>query len=379
MQGATVADLDFDPIELLTKLVTIETPTGDTTQSAKIAQLLKSEFTRIGGTVKLIDTAMGTSLVADFAGLGKPFVLLGHTDTVWPLGTLAEKVPLRISPEKISGPGVYDMKAGIVVMLTALARLRETAHQAVRVVLVCDEEVGSPTTKELLLETCAGAKAVLGFESPHPDGALKVGRRGSVRMRLSTQGRAAHAALDPENGVNAIDELVDQLLRVREITADPAVQPVLCNVGQISGGERANVVADEASTEIGLRFFDSASEEQVLDALTHLEPTHDEAEVAVEILSRRPTWEPGKKEHALLDRISSAADRVGQEIECAPAAGAGDTNFTGAAGFPSADGFGPRGAGAHAVHEHILVESLWERIDLITALLRAAPQVDNKQ
>ncbi|WP_244631947.1 M20/M25/M40 family metallo-hydrolase [Microbacterium sp. Se63.02b] len=293
-------------------------------------------------------TAAGVDLVIDVPGTGAPVLLIGHTDTVWPLGTLEGDVPWSVDGDVVRGPGAYDMKAGIVVMLEALRALQPLPldrRRAVRVVLVADEEIGSPESGPLLAERAHGAAAAIGFESPHPDGALKVGRRGSARVRLTVTGRAAHAALDPEHGISAVDELVDQLLRIREIVSDPGLPgPVLSNVGTIAGGARTNVVPAHAAAEIGLRFTDPATEAAVLRALSALTPVRDGAIVAVDVLSARPAWQASPDDAALLDRIAAVGDGLGQRITGRPAAGAGDTNLLGALGLPTVDGFGPAAA-----------------------------------
>lgn len=373
---------DRPELELLRRLVESESPSFDAEASERVADVIEAAFDGIGARVRRVRTDAGANLVIEAAGEAgasgggtgetAPLLLLGHTDTVWPVGALESAVPWRHEGDVIAGPGVYDMKSGIVVMHAALSRIAGGAHRAVRIVLTCDEEVGSPTTQSLLRESAEGATAVLGFESPHPDGALKLGRRGSSRVRISVEGRAAHAALDPERGVSAIDELVDQLLRVREIVStDDLPSPVLCNVGAIGGGGRTNVVPDRAVAELGLRFVDPVAERRVLDALRGLPALRDGAAVAVEILSRRPAWLPSTGDRALLERIRTAARAVGQSVDGAPASGAGDTNLLGSLGIPTLDGFGPRGGGAHAESEHIRVSSLFERIELLAAVLTA--------
>lgn len=366
-------DSSDDIIALVRELVLVETPSRDTVASARIADILSRRFAEVGGAVQRVDTAAGTDLVIDVPGSGDPVLLIGHTDTVWPVGTLDGDVPWSTEGDVVRGPGAYDMKAGIVVMLEALRSLQPLPlprRRAVRVILVSDEEVGSPVSGPLLAERAQGVAAAIGFESPHPDGALKVGRRGSARVRLGVTGRAAHAALDPERGVSAVDELVDQLVRVREIVSAPDLPgPVLCNVGIISGGARTNVVPAQAQAEIGLRFADPVTEDTVLRALRALPPHRDGAVVSAEVLSARPAWQASAQDDALLEGIAAAGRPLGQSISGRPAAGAGDTNLLGALGVPTVDGFGPRGGGAHAVDEHFLRSSLRERVALLRAVL----------
>lgn len=365
--------VDDPVVNFLRTLVEIESPSLDAEASERIATPLSERLAAIGGTVRRIRTDAGTSLVADFGAGPDPLLLVGHTDTVWPRGTLDGAVPWSHDGTVIRGPGAYDMKSGIVVMCEALERLGGAPALPVRVILTCDEEVGSPTTARLIRQEAAGARAAIGFESPHPDGALKVGRRGSTRLAIRAIGRPAHAALDPELGISAIDELVDQLLRVRATVEDPGLsEPVLCNVGTVSGGTRANVVPERAEAEVGLRFVDGESETEVLTALHALTPIRSGARLEVETLSSRPAWRATSADAALVATVAAAAAQVNQRIEGRPAAGAGDTNLLGSLGLPTVDGFGPRGGGAHAVEEHVIAESLHERIALLAAVLSTA-------
>lgn len=354
----------------LRQLVEVESPSFDAPASERIAALISARLSALGGEVRVVRTEAGANLIADFPGEGDPVLLVGHTDTVWPVGTLESELPWSEEDGIIRGPGVYDMKSGIVVMCAALEQLRDRATSAVRIVLVCDEEVGSPTTRDLLTEQAAGCRSAIGFESPHPDGALKVGRRGSTRVALRITGRSSHAALDPDSGISAIDELVDQLGRVRSITNDPALpSPVLCNVGTVSGGGRANVVAEQSEAEIGLRFIDSDSETTVLTALRALSPIREGASLAIETLSSRPAWQASEADLEFAERIATAGVELDRRVAHRPAAGAGDTNLIGALGIPTVDGFGPLGGGAHALSEHIVATTLRQRADLLVAVL----------
>ena len=210
------------------------------------------------------------------------------------------------------------------------------------------------------------ARAVLGLEPPHPGGDLKTGRRGSTRARIEVTGVEAHAALDPDAGANAIDELVDQLIAVRSLAAS---RPVLLNTGTIAGGGRTNVVAGRAHADLGLRFVDPDDEQAVLGALAELRPVRDKARVTSRLLSHRPTWRPGRAGDELLDRIRAVAAGIGQRLDGRPADGAADTNTTGALGRPTVDGLAPRGGGAHARTEWVSVSGIAERTALLTALL----------
>lgn len=370
----TKVTADTSEFDFLHTLVDIESPSFDRERSAQVATPIAERLRSIGGSVRLIETDAGTNLIADFPGEGQPLLLVGHTDTVWPVGTLDGDLPWLRRDDTITGPGIYDMKSGIVVMCGALERLGGKPASAVRIILTCDEEVGSPTSQAFIREQVADARAAIGFESPHPDGALKVGRRGSTRIMLRIFGRSAHAALNPELGASAIDELIDQLITIRKLTEDPTLAtPVLCNVGTISGGRLANVVPDEASAEIGLRFIDSETETRVLSAIHDLPTVRDNTHIEIETLSSRPAWGASAGDQALLARINDAGERISQHVEGRPAAGAGDTNLIGSLGLPTVDGFGPLGGGAHALTEHIVAASLHERIELLATFLGSEP------
>ncbi|WP_053203558.1 M20/M25/M40 family metallo-hydrolase [Jiangella muralis] len=372
--NGTAPDLDA-LLARLERYVRLESPTGDAARLDALGEVLLARHRELGATVRRVPAPAGDHLVMEHPGRGPqagaaPVLFLGHHDTVWPAGHVDGPMPWRVADGVAHGPGAYDMKSGLVVMEAALelARSGGAGHPPVRVVVVADEEIGSPTAGALVAEAARDAVAALGFESPHPDGSLKAGRRGSTRLRLAVEGVEAHAALDPDAGVSAVDELVDQLILVRSIVRH-APGDVLCNVGTVAGGGRTNVVPAAAHADLGLRFADAESERVVLDGLTSLRPIRAGAAVTAEVLSRRPTWVPDETTAGLLGTVRRAAASIGQRVDGAPAAGGADTNTTGSLGVPTLDGFGPLGAGAHAVHEQVVVASLAQRAELVAAVL----------
>lgn len=346
-----------------------ESPSGDAGALAACADLIAAGHEEIGGRVERVPGPAGDHLVTTWGSADGPHVLLiGHYDTVWPVGRLAT-MPYVDDGERIAGPGVFDMKGGLVVIeaaLRTLAQLGLSPARQVRLVVVADEEVGSPDSRRVIEQHAQGAVAALGFESPHPRGVLKTGRRGSSRIRIQVTGREAHAAIDPGKGVSAIDELLDQLVAMRAVI--PNNGTTLSNIGKLHGGTRSNVVAGEAHAEVGLRFTDPVVERAVLDELLALRPKREGAKVEVTLLSNRPAW-AAPDPNPLLDRVVAAGEWLGQHVAGRPAPGAGDTNLTGALGVPTLDGFGPLGRGAHAADESIIVSSLVDRIALVAALL----------
>ncbi|TDW54918.1 M20/M25/M40 family metallo-hydrolase [Kribbella pratensis] len=357
-------------IERLQEYVGAETPTGDAAALNAFADRLAERYAELGATVRRVPAPTGDHLVADFPGRGPqadeaPLLFLGHHDTVWPIGQLADAMPWREADGVIHGPGVFDMKGGLVILETALEQVHD--RRPVRVVVVADEEIGSPSARELVTAESAGVYAAFGLEPPHPNGDLKTSRWGSTRVRIEITGREAHAALDPDSGISAIDELVDQLIAVRSIVAQ--YDEVLCNVGTITGGGRTNVVPGFASADIGFRFVDPSTEQAVLKAVAELQPVRAEAQLNVRVMSNRPAWQPSPATDKLLAKVIEAGRSVGQEIGGAAASGAADTNLTGWLGVPTLDGLGPVGKGAHAVHEQVIAASLGERVALVAAIL----------
>ena len=211
-----------------------------------------------------------------------------------------------------------------------------------------------------------GAAAIVGLEPPHPDGSLKNGRRGVARVHVRVGGRESHAGLDPKKGVSAVDELVDQLLALRQTM--PTTGDAGYNVGAIKGGTRANVVAGSAEAEIGLRFWATSTEQAMYKALSSLAPVRDGATVEWDVLSQRPAWPVGENA-SLVNHVLAVAARLGDQFQARPADGAGDTNITGALGIPTVDGLGPRGRGAHAYGEAVEMASILDRAALLAALM----------
>jgi len=341
-----------DLTELLRLLVEHESPTGST---ATLRDVLVRLLREAGAEA----TTDGEHIVATVGAGAGHVLVLGHFDTVWPLGRLAA-APFTVTKDEATGPGVFDMKGGLVALLHALNRLRGKAlPHPVRIVLTADEEIGSPDGGRLVEQRATGAVAVYALEPPLANGTLKVGRRGVARIRLTVRGREAHAGLDASNGVSAIDELIDQVAALRR----PNV-----NVGTIAGGTRANVVAGRATAELGLRFATPTEEAALFARLDALTPIRDGAIIQVETLSRRPAWEPSASAD-LAGRVRAAAQELGETIGAAISPGAGDANLTGARGIPTVDGLGPRGHGAHAPDETVEVPSIKARADLLAYLL----------
>jgi glutamate carboxypeptidase len=288
-------------------------------------------------------------------------LLLGHLDTVWPRGTLA-RLPFRLDDGRAYGPGTHDMKGGLVVLLEALRRA-ETRH-ALRIVVNADEEIGSPGSRTLLEKAASGALAAFVVEAPGQRGQLKTARKGIGRFTLTVRGRAAHAAT-PAEGVSAIEELAHQLLHLQSLAADG----ITVNVGVVSGGTRENVVAAGAEALFDVRVPTLADRDRIDAALHELRPVLEGAELELTGGWTRPPLERSPGAARLFAAAHEHGRELGLELEEASAPGGSDGNLVGHL-VPVLDGLGAEGGGAHADDEHVLVDSLEVRAELLARILR---------
>ncbi len=344
-------------IDLLRDLVELESPTGDV---AAMRDRMADELRALGADVALD----GEHVRADFPGAGAPLVLLGHVDTVWPRGTLA-RMPWRLENGRAYGPGVFDMKAGLVVMVEAI-RLARTAR-ALRVLLTADEEIGSPTAGDAIARVAEGAGAAFVCEPPTAKGNLKTARKGLGRFKLTITGRSAHAG-DPTDGASAIQELARLTLRLHALTDMDSGCSV--NVGVVAGGTRENDVAAEATAWIDVRVPTLAERDRLDELLRTLEPETPGTRIAVEGGWTRPPLERSEGSTVLFEQARAHGRQLGLELRETAAPGGSDGNLIGALGVPVLDGLGAVGAGSHADDEHVLVESLPIRAQLLAAILR---------
>ena len=296
-------------------------------------------------------------------------LVLGHYDTVYPTGTLA-KMPFRISAGKAYGPGTFDMKAGIVQALFALEAIRElqTPLQKRLVFLwTSDEEIGSESSRKLIEEEARRSDAVFVLEpSLGPHGLLKTSRKGVGEAELIVHGRASHAGLAPEKGVNAVHELATQIARLEKW--NDLRRGVTINADIVSGGSRANVIADRAQATLDLRAWRHADMRALEKRLHSLKPIHRGAKLEIHGGFDRPPLER-KHSAALFARAKAIARELGFPLGEAAAGGGSDGNFTAALCIPTLDGLGAVGDGAHATHEHVLIHSMPQRAALLASLL----------
>ncbi len=333
------------------------------------ATLLEQRVTEIGGRVQRHVTEAGTHLEARFGPDGaRPVLVLAHYDTVWPRGTALSR-PFSLADGVIAGPGVSDMRGGLVAAVTAIEALSALGAltRPVVLLLTADEESGSVTSEDLIVRIGRDAAAVLVPEPPLPDGGLKTKRKGVLTYRLSVTGRSSHAGLDPERGVSAVHELFDVAQASRAL-ANPR-EGTTVNVGVVGGGTHANVVAADAWADIDVRVANAAEHQRVEAWFSSLVPTAPGAEVSVELRHVRPPMERTQAIGAAASRAKEFAQLLGLELTDGAAGGGSDSNFLAQYDVPIVDGLGPQGGGAHAVDEHIVLESLLERVALIALLV----------
>ena len=361
-------------LSLLRHMVEIESPSDDKAAVDRMGVFLGQVFERLGGKVTFYpQQAAGNHLKAEFAGgaSGKPALLLGHFDTVWQMGTLA-KMPFRMQDGRAYGPGVYDMKAGITMMIFALRALKAAgvAHRPVTILLDTDEEVGSTTGRPVVEATARECEAVLVLEpSQGPQGHLKTSRKGVGDITVRVRGRASHSGVDFEKGRSAIVELARQLLEIVKFT--DVGRGITVNPGVIQGGTRSNVIAAEAWTEVDLRIARAADAAWLEQKFAALKPFDPDCSIELSGGINRPPMERTEGTVRLFGIAREIATTMGMPLEESSTGGGSDGNFTSALGVPTLDGLGAVGEGAHAANESVVVEELFARTALLAGVIQS--------
>jgi glutamate carboxypeptidase len=358
-------------LEDLRAFVERETPSTDKVLLDGFAEFLAGYAASLGGRAEVLPVNVSGNHVRARWGEDNgepPILLLGHYDTVWPAGTL-EVMPFEVREGIATGPGVFDMKCGLVQGFWAVRALREVAGVERPVVFLCnsDEEVGSPNSRTFIEEEALRAATVLVLE-PSLNGALKTARKGVGRYTIRVTGRPSHAGLDPEGGISAIEEmarLIPELHRHTNLETGTTV-----NVGVVSGGTRYNVIAAEASAEVDVRTVTRAEADRMAEVISNLQAHHPEAEITVEGGMIWPPMERTEKTAELFGRARRLAAEIGFELEEGLAGGASDGCFCADLGAPVLDGLGAVGGGAHATDEHVEVASMPLRAALVTRLMQ---------
>ena len=361
-------------LALTCALVETESPSGDKDGSSAVVSLLANaagSINAVSSVERITSEEFGEHLrIKAFTDNNSPpIVILGHTDTVHPRGAIKER-PWRTEGNRIYGPGIFDMKANCALaleVLLACEAAESRPRSPITVLLTCDEETGSLSGRGLVEAESKDARAVLVLEPPASGGRVKTARKGTGMFTLEVQGRAAHAGLDPEKGVSAVLELARQTLALSEPN-DPATGTTV-TVTVVRGGTHSNVVPAEARAEIDLRFTSASEGVRVESAIRNLKPIDTRAQLVVNGGINRPPLERTEGVAALYEHARTIAGLMDFELGEASVGGASDGNFVGALGVPVLDGLGIEGDGAHADHEHIVVDGISIRGALIAALI----------
>ncbi len=378
--------IDFTPhlpamLDLLGQLVETESPSHDKAAVDRVGAIVAAEAHRLGADVEVIPNVQtGDHIIAKFpphlAGRGagvegkKPILTLCHMDTVFPLGTLAN-MPFYSRDDKTYGPGVLDMKGGIVITLFAIAALKESGQltRPITCLFTSDEEIGSGTSRAHIERLARDAELVLVLESGLVDGSLKTWRKGVGDFVVRVKGRAAHSGGEHEKGRNAIEEMAHQVIAIQKLTDYSKGTTV--NVGVIHGGIAENVVPDSVEARGDIRILIPEEAERILAALKALKPVTPDTSVEVSGELNRPPMPNDALMQATFARAKTIAAAIGMDLKAGSSGGGSDANFVAPLGVPVLDGLGTIGADYHSEREWIFTNSLAERAALAAALMRA--------
>jgi glutamate carboxypeptidase len=365
-------------VRLLEKFVRCESPSFDKAAVDRFGVIVAAELRRRAARVEILRQAKrGNHIRAEWAdggGRAGQIMVLGHLDTVYPLGTIA-KMPFRLSGTRAFGPGSFDMKGGLVQALFAVDALRNRGAQLPKRVVFLwnsDEEIGSDSSRRAIEREARRSDAVLVLEPAFgPEGRLKTARKGVGTAEIIVTGRSAHAGIDPEKGVNAVHELalqIAQLIKLNDRGRGITVQATV-----IRGGTVSNVVADEARAEVDIRYSRGSDSGALEQKIRRLRPILPGARVEVRGGINRPPLERTKAVGDLFGRAQSIMRQMGLALNETATGGGSDGNLTAALGVPTLDGVGAVGDGAHSPREHIVIRRLPERAALLAALLTTLP------
>ena len=362
-------------VELLTTLVNYETPTSDKAAVDKLGEFMQRQFQALGASsvTRLPQTEVGDFLLAKWHedAPGKPILFLIHIDTVWPLGTLANR-PVTIDEQgRLFGPGAIDMKGGITIVLTAIRGLRELGQMPERpiwVLMTSDEEVGSIHSHAVIEEVAAQCGLVLVMEPATPEEALKTWRKGIASYTIYVEGRASHAGNAPEQGINAIVEMAQQALDLNAMNDLKNGTSVALTT--VKGGIASNVIPPSAEGQIDVRVLSARAYDDINEKIMSLQPHVPGAKVRVEQHHARGPMERNELMIKTFAQCKAIGEKIGLAVREDGSGGASDGNFTAYMGVPTLDGLGPQGRGLHAEDEQVVVNSLPRRAALIAGMLR---------
>jgi glutamate carboxypeptidase len=379
---------EAEMLRLLGRFVRCESPSGDKAAVDRFGAMVAREWSRRGAKVKILRQRLrGDHLRVEMAAEPKrdfrrrdgsadrdygQILVLGHLDTVYPIGTIA-KMPFRVRGGRAWGPGTFDMKGGLVMALAAVDALRAVeVRPRKRVVFLwtSDEEVGSETSRRVIESEARRSDAVMVLEPAlGREGRLKTERKGVGGAEIIVTGRAAHAGIEPEKGVNAVHELALQIARLMKM--NDRARGITVQATVVEGGTAANVVPERARAAVDIRFARVADAGRIERELRGLRPILRGARVEVRVGGMRPPLERSAGVRELFGVARGLMREVGLSLGEAATGGGSDGNFTGALGVPTLDGLGAVGDGAHSLREHVVVREMGVRAALIAGLLAA--------
>ncbi len=353
-------------------LVEQESMSRDAEATRRIAENLAQRLAGMGLAVDMFnDPRYGSTLRARHScEKDEPSLLVvGHLDTVWPLGTLAAR-PFRVDEGRAFGPGIFDMKSGVAIAthaLDAIIRLGRSVKRSVVLLMTCDEETGSHFSREIIESEARQARAALVLEPPIPGGTIKTARKGVGEFELVIKGRPAHAGNDPRAGISAITELAHQIIAINRMS--DYERGTTLNVGTVHGGVLSNVIAAEARASVDMRYRTLEEGNRITEAMASLTPVLEGARLEVRGGINRPPLVRTPEIGALFEHARTLASELGFELKEGSVGGGSDGNFIAALGVPVLDGLGVDGAGAHAEHEHIIIDDIPRRAALLARLI----------
>ena len=359
-----------DMLEFLTAMVERESITRDKTKVDVLVDLMEAQLDSLGAdsVTRIPQEEVGDFLHATWnsAAPGKPYLFLVHIDTVHPIDSL-ESMPIKIENGRFYGPGALDMKAGVVIVLEAIKALverEELPDRPIHLLMTTDEEIGSPYSEVLIKQLAAGCELVLVTEPATQEGEIKTWRKGGGKYELLIEGRASHAGIAPQEGINAIIEFAQQALEINRL--NDLKYGTSVSVTLVNGGSAGNVIPAKTQAHIDIRVLTMEAMRNLHEALSNLHPKMPGAKVSCIRRHHRP---PMERRPGLFEKAAAIGERHGVTIYEGGTGGGSDGNFTAAMGIPTLDGLGAHGDGAHALHEHVLIDSLSRQAALVAAIL----------
>ncbi|MCD4687458.1 MAG: M20 family metallopeptidase [Anaerolineae bacterium] len=359
-------------VELLKELVLRESPTEDKAAVDRLGEYVAEQLKLAGAQVEVFPRQhVGDIIYGAWNGNlpGKPILLMGHMDTVWPVGTL-EKMPLRQSGVRLYGPGILDMKAGLAIIIKTLGLMHlhgELPRRPIWVLFNTDEERGSTGSRELIEKIAANAGLALVFEPATTGETVKTSRRGTARFAVHIEGIPAHSGEEPEKGVNAIHEAAEHIIEIMSWNAPERGTSVAVNT--FAGGTAQNIIAPNADFLIDMRFTCQEECDLLVEKVNTLKPIREGIRMAVRGGVWRPPMERDEQMIRTFGQVAMLAGQLGLPVGEELTGAGSDANFTAAMGIPTLDGLGARGDGMHAEHEHVILTSLPRRAALLARVL----------